>query len=312
MEPMTALDPQQYASKCGGARPLPALDGVRHRDVEVRGGVRLHVAEAGDGAGEPVVLLHGFPQHWYGWREVIPRLSGAFRLICPDQRGFGWSDAPATGYDTNSRVADVLDLLDALGLDRVRLIGHDWGAWTGFHLCLRAPERVTHHLALNMLHPWPRHRRLAPQSWRFWYTALLEQPLLGRWLLRHRPGFTRYLMRKGAAAQEVWSPEVLEEFVSSSREPDRARAGEALHRAFALHDIARLALGRYRRLHLATPTLILGGERDFLLPPSVLTPPAEGLADDLRTEILTGCGHYAHEERPDAVAQAARELFQKS
>jgi pimeloyl-ACP methyl ester carboxylesterase len=284
---------------------MPELKAVRHGYVEVRG-MRLHVAEAGEG--EPVVLLHGFPQHWYGWRRLLPLLSGEYRLICVDQRGFGWSDAPAKGYDTDSRVADVLALMDGLGLDKARLIGHDWGAWTGFHLCLRAPERITHFLALNMLHPWPLHRRLMPQSWRFWYTALLEQPLLGRWLLRNRPGFTRYLMRKGVVEKAVWTPAAMNEFVRSSQEPDRARAGEALHRAFALRDIAKLLLGRYKKLRLTTPTVVLAGERDFMLPPGVLFG-AGGHADDLSVEVVADCGHYLHEERPDLVAKTARELF---
>ena len=287
--------------------PMPELKAVRHGYVEVRG-MRLHVAEAGEG--EPVILLHGFPQHWYGWRRLVPLLSGEYRLICVDQRGFGWSDAPAKGYDTDSRVADILALMDGLGLDKARLIGHDWGAWTGFHLCLRAPERITHFLALNMLHPWPQHRRLMPQSWRFWYTALLEQPLLGRWLLRSKPGFTRYLMRKGVVEKAVWTPAAMNEFVRSSQEPDRARAGEALHRAFALRDIAKLVLGRYKKLRLTTPTVILAGERDFMLPPGVLSGAGDH-ADDLSVEVVAGGGHYLHEERPDLVAKAARELFSR-
>lgn len=285
--------------------PMPELQGVRHHYTEVRG-VRLHIAEAGEG--KPVVLLHGFPQHWYAWRRLIPLLSGECRLICVDLRGFGWSDAPARGYDTDSRVDDVLALMDELGLDRVRLIGHDWGAWTGFQLCLRAPERFSHYLALNMLHPWPLHRRLMPQSWRFWYTALLEQPLLGRWTLRHKPGFTRYLMRKGVVEKTVWEPAAMAEFVRSSQEPDRARAAEALHRAFALRDIAKLLLGRYKKLRLTTPTVILAGEKDFMLPPSVLSAD-EHRAKDLRVEVVPECGHYLHEERPEVVAKAARKLF---
>jgi pimeloyl-ACP methyl ester carboxylesterase len=286
--------------------PLPGEpEGVRHRWVSVRG-VRLHVAEIGEG--EPVVLLHGFPQHWYAWRALIPLLSGHYRLICVDQRGFGRSEAPRAGYDTDSRVADVLALLDGLGLDRVRLIGHDWGAWTGFHVCLRAPERITQYLALNMLHPWPLHRRLLPQAWRFWYTALLELPLLGRWMLRRRPGFTRRLMSRGVVGRAVWPPAVLDEFVRSSQEPGRARAGEALHRAFAVRDIARLVLGRYGRLRLVVPTLVLAGERDFMLPPSVLTDPGDR-ASDLRIEVVVDGGHYLHEERPELVAGKALELF---
>ncbi|WP_330335399.1 alpha/beta hydrolase (plasmid) [Streptomyces sp. NBC_00536] len=285
--------------------PMPELEGVQHHYVDVRG-VRLHVAEAGRGT--PVVLLHGFPQHWYGWRRLIPLLAGDHRLICVDLRGFGWSEAPAGGYDTDSRVADVLALMDGLGLERAALIGHDWGAWTGFHLCLRAPERFSHFLALNMLHPWPLHHRLMPQAWRFWYTALLEQPLLGRWVLRNRPAFTRYLMRKGVTDPAVWEPAVLDGFVTSSREPDRARAGEALHRAFALRDIAKLLLGSFKKHRLTTPTVIMAGAHDFMLPPSVLSG-AGRHADDLRVEVLADCGHYLHEERPDLVAETARTLF---
>ncbi|MCP3818353.1 alpha/beta fold hydrolase [Streptomyces sp. A3M-1-3] len=280
-------------------RQLPKVAGVRHRMIDVRG-TRLHLAEAGEG--EPVLLLHGFPQHWYAWRKLIPQLAGEYRLICLDQRGFGWSDAPARGYGTDPRVDDVLALLDALGLERVRLIGHDWGAWTGFHLCLRAPHRISHYLALNMMHPWPLHRRLLPQAWRFWYTAILEQPLLGRLVLARRPSVTRWLLHKGVADRSVWEPAAVEEFVRSTGEPDRARAGEALHRAFALRDIARLLLGRYRRLRLTTPTVLLGGERDFVLPPGVLSG-AGRHADALRIEVVEDCGHLLHEERPDLVAR---------
>src|SRR5262249_28697504 len=116
-----------------GARPFPHVPGVMHGFVNVRG-VRLHVAEAG--AGDPVMLLHSFPQHWYAWRHVIPLLAGQYRLICPDWRGFGWSQAPPGGYDTADRAADILALADALGLRRVRLIAHDWGGHAAFRAAL--------------------------------------------------------------------------------------------------------------------------------------------------------------------------------
>ena len=161
------------------------MPGVTHRFVEVRG-VRLHVAEAG--RGDPVVLLHSFPQHWYAWRHVVPLLAGQYRLICPDWRGFGWSQAPPRGYDTASRAADILALMDALGLPRVRLIAHDWGAHAAFMAALQAPERVSHLLAVNAAHPWLRQRQLLPQLWRFWYTAFFEYPGIGRLVLRHWPG----------------------------------------------------------------------------------------------------------------------------
>src|SRR3954452_9879506 len=75
---------------------LPYVEGIAHRWVDAAG-LRVHVAEAGDGP--PLVLLHGWPQHWYAWRHVIPLLSPHYRVICPDLRGFGWTDAPAGGYD---------------------------------------------------------------------------------------------------------------------------------------------------------------------------------------------------------------------
>ena len=288
-----------------GSPPMPGVPGVTHHFVQVHG-VRLHVAEAGQG--DPVILLHGFPEHWYAWRRIIPQLSADHRLICVDLRGFGWSDAPPGGYDTDSRVGDVLALMDELRLRRVGLIGHEWGAWAGFMLCLRAPERFSHFLGLNMVHPWPLHRRMVPQAWRYWYTSVLEFPLLGRWVLRHRPGFTRFLLRRGFADRAAWDALAAEEFIRSSAEPDRARAGEALHRAYALRDIAGLVLGRYKKLRLTTPTLILAGGKDFALPPSVLSG-GDRYADDLRVEVVPGAGHYLHEERPDLVAKAARELF---
>ncbi|MEV7215185.1 alpha/beta hydrolase [Kitasatospora cineracea] len=290
------------------ARPFPPLPGVTHRYVDLPG-VRMHLAEAG--RGEPVLLLHGFPQHWYAWRKVVPLLADRYRLICPDLRGFGWSRARSGGYGTAERVADVLALLDASGLERVHLAGHEWGAWTGFHACLRAPERFGSLLALNIVHPWPLHRRLAPQAWRFWYTTPLEAPFLGRRLLRHRPEFTGYLLRRGTADPAARSAADAAEFTAASALPSAARAGELLHRDFALRDIPALAANRFHRQRLTVPTVLLGGERDVVLPPGVLAG-GERHADALRTAVLPGAGHYLPEERPAEVAAAARELFART
>ena len=137
-------------------RPLPELPGVEHRFLDA-GGVRLHVAEAGEG--EPVVLLHGWPEHWWTWRHLIPGLAERYRVICPDLRGFGWSDAPRRGYEKEQFAADVAELLDSLGLHDVRLVGHDWGGVAGFILCVRRPDLVGRYLALNTGHLWPRVER---------------------------------------------------------------------------------------------------------------------------------------------------------
>ena len=289
------------------ARPFPYVPGVRHRFITVRG-VRLHVAEAG--GGDPVLLLHSFPQHWHAWRHVIPLLAGQYRLICPDWRGFGWSQAPPRGYDSAGRVADILALMDVLGVRRARLVGHDWGAHAAFRLALEAPERVSHLLAVNAAHPWLAQRRLLPQLWRFWFTAFWEYPWIGRLVLRHGPGLTRFLLRHGAAGPAAWQPGEVEEFVTASRQPGSARAGEALHWQFVRHDIPGIILRRYRGLRLTVPTVILAGAADWMLPPRLL-PGADRHADDLQVRVVPGAGHFLPAERPAVVAEAARELFRR-
>ena len=127
----------------------PHIDGVTHRFVDA-GGLRMHVAEAGPEDGEVIVLLHGWPQHWYEWRHQIPELAKHYRVICPDLRGFGWSDAPSSGYEKETLAEDIVNVLDALGLERVKLVGHDWGGWCGFLICLNHPERVERFLNFSV------------------------------------------------------------------------------------------------------------------------------------------------------------------
>ena len=91
---------------------IPELPGVEHRFVDA-GGLRTHVAEAGEG--EPLLLLHGWPQHWWCWRDLIPALAPHYRVIAPDLRGHGWTDAPPGGYEKEQLASDVLALVDALG-----------------------------------------------------------------------------------------------------------------------------------------------------------------------------------------------------
>jgi pimeloyl-ACP methyl ester carboxylesterase len=275
---------------------MPHVDGVEHRYVEARG-MRFHVAEAGQG--EPLLLLHGFPQHWYAWRHLIPLLADRYRLVMPDLRGFGWSDAPFRGYGTTARADDILALMDALDLDRVNLVAHEWAAWAGFMACLREPSRFRHHLALNIVHPWPDQRATRRHAWRMWYTALWEYPLLGPAILRHCPAFTRYILGRGA----TWNPADRNEFADSVRPWQRAHAGQALHWQYVLRDIPKLATGRFRNHQLTVPTTLLFADDDFAFSPEVL---ADAPNVDIR--VVPG-GHYLPEDRPDLVAQTVSEVF---
>ena len=274
-------------------RLFPEVEGVLHRLVETPR-LRMHIAEAGEG--DPVLLLHGWPQHWYAWRKVIPLLGDSHRVIAPDLRGFGWTDAPRGGYGTAELVEDLLALLDALDLDRVFVVGHELGGRLGFHLSLRAPDRVRGHLALNALHPYWSLRRLAPQAWRQWWTVFVETPLVGRTVLRRIPAFTRMLFGLD------------DEFIAALREPARARAAERVQGEFAYREILPTLLGKHRSTRLVVPTLMLNATKDFALAPSELGG-YEPYADDLRVELVTDAGHFLHEERPQLVADTALRFF---
>ncbi|MBL1109592.1 alpha/beta fold hydrolase [Streptomyces sp. 5-8] len=286
-------------------RPMPEDAGAAHRRVGIRG-TELHLAEYG-GTGTPLLMLHGFPQHWYAWHKVARQLSGEYRLLCPDLRGFGWSGATRRGYDMDGLADDVLALLDALGIGGpVGLVGHDWGAFLGFRLCLRAPERFTGYVALNMSHHWPRHRAVLPNLWRLWYTAFVEYPVLGRAVLRHWPGFTRFLLRHQVADPAVWTKAEIDEYASATSAS--AAAGQAMFWQYVLRDIPGLFRGTWRRHRLTVPTLLLGGERDSVIAPSLLAG-AERYADELSVRLVPGAGHHLPQERPEAVAEAIREHF---
>ncbi|GAB3042722.1 alpha/beta hydrolase [Parafrigoribacterium mesophilum] len=277
---------------------IPEVAGVHHRSVSV-GGCRLHVATAGDPGAAPVILLHGFPQHWYLWRELMVPLARSRRVIALDLRGFGWSDAPEHGYSTEQRVADVLAVLDALGIDRADVVGHDWGAWLGFRLALDRPDRVRRLVAISMVHPWVMQRHLIPNVWRWWVTVLFELPGLGEWMQRARPRVTGWLLARDAANPAVWTPRLRQMYTSRAAEPARAAAGRRLHGQLIVRDVPRLLLGRDRRRALGAPTLIIGGEHDALLPPDVLTAPRR-FADRITVRTIPG-GHFLVDENPDQV-----------
>lgn len=270
---------------------LPALDGVTHRTVQARG-ASFHVAEAGEG--EPLVLLHGWPQHWWAWRRVVPLLAPHARLIMPDLRGFGWSDAPPDGYDKQSMADDVLVVLDRLGLQRVRIVGHDWGGWIAFLACMTAPERFERALMLGVSPPFGRPSpRMLLDLWRFAYMLAIAAPVVGERVAASER-FVRTVLSARAGA---FTDDDLRAFAAVVAQPARARASVQLYRTFLLREAVRGARGR---LHV--PTRLVVGARDPVVRPSLLAG-RERFADDLTIELVPDCGHWIPAERPDLVAE---------
>lgn len=286
---------------------LPHVDGVSHRRVRARG-LEFHVAEAG--AGDDVVLcLHGWPQHWYEWRHLLPALSDRHRVLALDLRGFGWSDAPRRGYEKENLADDVLAVLDALGIERVKLVGHDWGGWIGFLLCLKAPERFERYLALNILHPWlgGRLRALLPYAWRFTYQLVIMTPVLG-YQLHRRGGIVPRTFFSAGTVRDVWDEQTLRAFTDNLAEPARARAAVQMYRVFQLKEVWPLIRGRYANTRLTVPTKLLFGTGDPVLRPELLAG-YERHADSMEVELTADAGHFIADEQPELVADRAREFF---
>src|SRR3954463_14264076 len=280
---------------------LPSVPGVRHRDVAVGGGVRLHVAEAGDGP--PLLLLHGWPQHWWCWRHLIPALAADHRVLAPDLRGWGWSDAPPGDYAKATFAADVVALLDAEGLDRVSVVGHDWGGYTAFLLALEHPDRVERLVALDMAPPWPgppRPQHLALPLLAS-YQVALATPVVGPWLMTNGAGLIRRLIEAGSGPAMEWSEAELDASPEVLREPARAAASSACYRTFLTRELPGLTGRRHRPDELTVPSpLVMGGRSVTKRAP---TPPR---SRNLRVETIEGAGHFLAEEAPERVLELTR------
>src|SRR4051794_37454511 len=283
----------------------PSLPGVEHRDVTVRRN-RWHVAVAGDPDAPAVVLLHGWPQHFYAWRHVIDRLKDDFRVYAPDLRGFGWSDAPDGHYSKNGLACDVEVLLDVLEIDRCRLAGHDWGGFVAFLTALRVPERIERLAAFNIIHPWTRIGTPTPgMIARASYQYVLATPVLG--VLAQQVGGTalQALLRRGAGSGFEFDEGALDLYAGAFTRGPHARAASALYRTFLVRELPALASGKYDNRSLGVAGVHATSDGDPVVSPERLENLVEH-APDMTTHVIPGAGHWTPEERPDEVSELIR------
>lgn len=283
--------------------------GIRSRTVTANG-LRMHVTEAGHG--RPVLLLHGFPESSREWARVMTALSDRAHLIAPDLRGAGSTDAPEGGYDAETVARDVIALLDELALDRVDLVAHDWGALVGFDLCLDHPERIRRYVAIAVPAPYFRmNRALAAGMLRamphLWFQWVIATPGIGpRLLSRGRQRLAHWLLR-GFETQPMDADDVAA-YVEALRDPRRARAASKLYRGLILPGFMKIMRGAYLGRVLETPTLVLFGAEDALLPKDAMEiDPAD--APYTRVEFVPGGAHFLVDDNPGEVARRIAEFL---
>jgi pimeloyl-ACP methyl ester carboxylesterase len=299
------------AQTSGAPGAPPEIPGASHRTVTIQthdaGPLGVHVYEAGQGP--PVLLLHGWPQTAWCWRYVFPRLADDYRLIAPDLRGFGWSDAPEGGYNGIAFGLDGLALLDSLGIERAHVIGHDWGGYAAFAMALGAPDRVDRMVVLNTIPPWPnRSPRVALQAWRAAYAFVLAAA--GEQIVRRRPDVVARMLRVDSVHEGI-SREDAQAYGRWMQRPESARATSLLYRSY-VRSIREVGIrDRFGELRLTTPTHFLFGEKDKAIS-AVMLEGVERHADDLTLELVPDSGHFIQEEKPELVASRARELFERA
>jgi pimeloyl-ACP methyl ester carboxylesterase len=228
------------------------------------------------------------------WRHQIGPLAERFRVIVPDLRGHGWSGKPRSSYMKTELLDDVLALLDKLGLERVRLVGHDWGGWVGMLAGLRAPQRIERLAVMSIPHPWQRRRHPSLLLWGT-YQLVVGGPL-GRAAMRH--GFARVILKAGSSGHP-FSAEELRTYDDVQREPDTAAASQRVYRTFLRHELLPWGNGGFKGERLTVPTLWIVGDRDRL---SRLSDDGyRDHADDMRLEFVPGANHFLPEEMPQLV-----------
>lgn len=265
-------------------------------------GIRLHVVLSGPTDGIPVLLLHGFPEYWGGWRRQIPVLAQAgYRVIVPDQRGYGQSDTPreVAAYALTELVNDVIGLMDALGYETVFLAGHDWGAAVAWSAALLHPTRVRKLAILNVPHPAVMMhflRRNPVQMLKSWYIAFFQIPGLADWLLAQNDFALAVRLLIASGKKDTFSYQELEEYKLAWRASGGLTGMIHWYRA-----LARFRLPFPPSLHLQMPVLLLWGKNDVALSAAMA---AESLKFCPQGELVyfENATHWVQHDEAEAVS----------
>ncbi|MDX2233500.1 MAG: alpha/beta hydrolase [Hyphomonadaceae bacterium] len=273
-------------------------DGFHHRTLIV-GDVDLHVIEIGQGP--PVVLVHGFPQHWWMWRRLMRELAAhGFRAVAYDQRGMGGSTISPAGYDKRTLARDLAGLLDALSIPDAAVVGYDHGGGVALSFAFEYPHRVSRLCVIEYAPPgYGYEYGLQPTpNWQSWQLAFFTQPDVAVQFIagKERELLAWYFWHWSANPDAVDQSD-FEVYVRQLQKPGGLRGGFA-HFAAVFEDTE--IFKSYGGRKITAPILALGGARgagDFV------TQAMRRLGDAVDGGVIADAGHWIADEQPDVLAQ---------
>jgi len=266
-------------------------------------GIRLHVVQAGAPNNKLLILLHGFPEFWYGWRNQIDFFAQqGLRVWVPDQRGYNLSDKPRglAAYNIDQLAADVIGLIDAACVEKAYVVGHDWGAAVAWWTAIKYPQRVERLVILNVPHPSVMRRNLQTnftQLRKSWYIFFFQLPWLPEILGRANNFALLSRAMQSSSRPGTFSDDDLERYRAAWSQPNAYPSMLNWYRV-----IIQRQPKPPRSYRVTIPTLILWGARDKFIGKE-LAEQSLSLCDDGRLEWIDPATHWVQHEEPARVNQ---------
>jgi pimeloyl-ACP methyl ester carboxylesterase len=264
-------------------------------------GIRLHVFQDGDAGGDLVILLHGFPEFSFGWRKQMPALSQAgYRVWAPDQRGYNLSDKPSgiAAYKIDILAADIVGLIDAAGVEKAIIVGHDWGAAVAWWLATQYPERVSKLVVMNVPHPLVmlKHVRSSfRQMLRSWYIGFFQLPFIPEFLISMGNWNGAVDMLKRSSQAETFSESDLARYREAWSQPKAFHSMINWYRAFVRNPPTLTENTR-----ITVPTLLIWGKQDIALGEEMAQPSID-LCDNGELVFIEEASHWVQHEAAEQV-----------
>jgi pimeloyl-ACP methyl ester carboxylesterase len=283
---------------------------IEHLHLKANGAT-FHVARTG--TGKPLLLLHGWPEFWLTWEPVMTRLAGRHTLIAPDLRGFGASDKPDGPYGPDQQAADMLALMDALGIERIGVVGHDVGGAAMQPLARTAPERLAGLFFFDFVYPGIGARMGAPDRLNhIWYQSFHQMEMAPALVGATRESCRTYIghFLKDWSHRKNAFDDVLEAFTDNFLKQGNLAGGFAHYRA-AHAGRVRMMQGEEPKLPpIEVPTCVRWAEHDPLFPYAWTDRMGETFSK-LDLAMFAGVGHFPHREDPDRAASEIGAFFEK-